>query len=924
MGELISIPRLDGGIGQQPPSQRPSNQVATCQNFLPSVAEGLVKRYGSELVCEVATADPNSISPPLSGTAYRLHAIERDGDERYLLIYGDSTIRIFDTEGNESTITDQSSGAAETYLDSNSASADDLRARTFADTTFLINKTVTLAAEVSDDYEVRRVFPNPSAVYSFTASANAYMRAESDDDVDQAGYFQYTLSGDTSLKYGRIDFPIITNEWSQPNAGRWDDTGGTYQPCGFTISYSRRRLTGFTGATWTTATNTLTKTGAFASYSFKNGDHIYITAGTGWTAGWYEITSRTSDDAIVVSGGPGADNADTAANDSDSKCRIGNEIEIGVDMSAETVTTMADIAAVFQRELRNAGAINACCCWVPAEGGGGQFQITAPYRSDHSKLYAPTAPTVTGVVNVTDTSGEPFYVGGSGHTITAGTGTLGANADTRPPESRWTKVAAPLQPDAAPDPTTMPITLVRTAADAFDLNLSTWDSRLDGDEFTNPIPDMFDGTNTLADIALHRNRFVLLAGEHLLFTRTNDLYDVFIEDTAEIADDDPIAVTIGGDSAVRGSSLAAFRKALKVFTESAVQFDVGTPESLTPTTVQVTIAGRVRTIDTEPGLTGNRLYFLASADDATALMEARYDDLAISLEPQNVSEHVPQLLSSTAKRIVSHEASGLTFVLPAVGDSIDVYRTSFLDQSRRQSAWTTIDFDNTIQIIDIAVLGDYLYLFTTAAGYEYVIERISLGREDAGTAPFTAHLDRREVLTGTLIGGTETEFTLSVAAQGSTINTYVEEDGTWGIADGNWKYGTAGGASTDDDIRIPGDLTGQSIILGRYFQSEFTLSRPYLRDERGQASLGDRLNIIEAVFSYLEAGEFDVVITETNFATRTVSFSATGTTDEEGEFPVYIQSELRTATVKVQDDSPKPLKITGVQFDADPSPMAVR
>jgi len=55
-----------------------------------------------------------------------------------------------------------------------------------------------------------------------------------------------------------------------------------------------------TGATWTEATRTLTQTGLFADYDFLSGDVFQLTSGTGATVAYYEIESRTSDDAIVL------------------------------------------------------------------------------------------------------------------------------------------------------------------------------------------------------------------------------------------------------------------------------------------------------------------------------------------------------------------------------------------------------------------------------------------------------------------------------------------------------------------------------------------------------------------------------------------------------------------------------------------------
>lgn len=61
-----------------------------------------------------------------------------------------------------------------------------------------------------------------------------------------------------------------------------------------------------TAATWTEATRTLTKTGLFAEYAFAAGDRVYISGGTGATAGTYLVESRTSANAIVLQTSIGA------------------------------------------------------------------------------------------------------------------------------------------------------------------------------------------------------------------------------------------------------------------------------------------------------------------------------------------------------------------------------------------------------------------------------------------------------------------------------------------------------------------------------------------------------------------------------------------------------------------------------------------
>lgn len=105
--------------------------------------------------------------------------------------------------------------------------------------------------------------------------------------------------------------------------------------------------------TWTEATKTLTKTAAFASYTFVRGDTFRVTAGADATQGFYPIKSKTSADAIVLDTSIGAAaNGDTdidgtldassIALPSDFRSLISLELDRNYPYSV-TLTTMADI-----------------------------------------------------------------------------------------------------------------------------------------------------------------------------------------------------------------------------------------------------------------------------------------------------------------------------------------------------------------------------------------------------------------------------------------------------------------------------------------------------------------------------------------------------------------------------------------------------
>lgn len=64
-------------------------------------------------------------------------------------------------------------------------------------------------------------------------------------------------------------------------------------------------------ATWTAASSTLAQASAFTNYSWVTGDEITVTDGTGATTGTYKVASRTSANAIVLTGSIASGNLST-------------------------------------------------------------------------------------------------------------------------------------------------------------------------------------------------------------------------------------------------------------------------------------------------------------------------------------------------------------------------------------------------------------------------------------------------------------------------------------------------------------------------------------------------------------------------------------------------------------------------------------
>ena len=138
---VIRIPALFGGISQQPASVRHSNQVEDAINAVFSVADGVSKRPGSNYVAQ-ATGLTN-------GGDYRVHEIVRDHQERYLVIYGEGDLKVFELldDGTALEATVNLTTDASNYIAANSASSGDLRLVTIADYTIIVNTTVSTSGD---------------------------------------------------------------------------------------------------------------------------------------------------------------------------------------------------------------------------------------------------------------------------------------------------------------------------------------------------------------------------------------------------------------------------------------------------------------------------------------------------------------------------------------------------------------------------------------------------------------------------------------------------------------------------------------------------------------------------------------------------------------------------------------------------------
>lgn len=167
-----TIPNLANGVSQQAPSVRLNSQAEEQVNGFSSVISGLRKRPPTELL---STLIPSGVT----STNYFIHTINRDVNERYIVLADNNTLRVFGFDGTEYTVNTPSGTG---YLSTGTPETD-FKAVTIADYTFILNKTVTVQSLPSTSTSA-----HPEAIVHCRQGNYATDYKIFIDDVEEASY----------------------------------------------------------------------------------------------------------------------------------------------------------------------------------------------------------------------------------------------------------------------------------------------------------------------------------------------------------------------------------------------------------------------------------------------------------------------------------------------------------------------------------------------------------------------------------------------------------------------------------------------------------------------------------------------------------------------------------------------------------------
>jgi hypothetical protein len=137
-----SVPNLAQGVSQQPDNLRYPGQCDEQINAWATVVEGLVKRPHTSYIKNVDTSQPSNLFT---------HFVKRDETNQYVInVSVGGSVSAFNLSLGTS-ISVYTTSIAQSYLSGITNPAQELRALTVADYTFLVNKSKTVAVNTDED-----------------------------------------------------------------------------------------------------------------------------------------------------------------------------------------------------------------------------------------------------------------------------------------------------------------------------------------------------------------------------------------------------------------------------------------------------------------------------------------------------------------------------------------------------------------------------------------------------------------------------------------------------------------------------------------------------------------------------------------------------------------------------------------------------
>jgi hypothetical protein len=410
----------------------------------------------------------------------------------------------------------------------------------------------------------------------------------------------------------------------------------------------------------------------------------------------------------------------------------------------------------------------------------------------------------------------------------------------------------------------------------FEFSSITFDSRVIGDDNTNPFPSFLD--KKINDIFFYKGRLGFLSDENVILSEVNEYFNFFRTTVRALIDSDPIDVSASHTNVAILNAAVAYEENLVLFSERD-QFVLQGSPTLTPKTASIvrkTAFENYRNL--EPVLAGHGVLFGYKDGPFSGLRELTQSDIGDGTYSSfQLTAHVPHYLKGQIKSIAASTLSN-TAVLLTDDDlgKLYIYKWHESGGKKLQSAWCTYTFEGAT-IRSANWFEDVLYLTIQYADGLYIEKMVVDPNPKDDYSTFKVLLDRRineaQLVSAVYAPDFTTILTLPydivdtasmrVVTRSTSANQATAQGFNYPLDPVTSFDVTTPGAHK---IILPGNMTATPLWIGSVVPMEVTLSKLSFK-ERGAE--GSETRVLAAVnkilfgnLSFHNTGYFEVETTD--------------------------------------------------------------
>lgn len=900
------------GISQQPPTLRDPEQLDEQLNGYSSEAGGLQKRPPTMLVSSLARKLTKNTKP-------LVHFIDRDSNEKYIVLFTGDDIKVYDLQGNEKQINFAEGTKSYIYTEKPRYT---LKAITIADYTFICNtfQHTKMSDKVDNNsWDTQGLLVNIKngqygRTYKIVINGETVASYETPDGSDKS----HTKMINTDAIVEQLATQAVDKNFMVTKGSSW-------------LYLKKTEIVTETGETISTLPST-TPSQQEDRFKALKADYLGTYFGTLLVKVVPSTVSRDVNKVIVTV--PKRELFDTYSGDGG----VYKEKDKDIESYNKTISEVERCQKGGWKVTKSTGTLPVYVLTDLTEQTVEAEVYTLEYvekteTPPHSFVKSLINNAVVydgynnqaafGIIKSTQRFTNLPASAPDGFTVKI-TGEKGSNTDDYyvryDTETQvWRECVRPGLKNHIKN-STMPHVLVREADGTFTFKEAEWEAREAGDEDSNPLPSFID--NTINDIFYHRNRLGFLSGENVILTRSADFFNFWMASAMEVQDTDPIDLAVSDNKIATLYHAVPFDAELILFSKDA-QFALRSDNVLTPRDAYLTppVTHFGCSLKATPVNAGRNIYFLAERSEYSTVREFFVAaDNTDSKDAQDITSHVPSYLPNGTYKIAPSSVENiLMFLTEGDEESMYVYKYLFIDSVRQQASWSRWSLGGTIY--GASFIEDSLYIVVERNDY-LCLERVSFtfNTEDLPSEPYRVLLDCKQEVTVPEGGYNELKDETTINVK-SFYNEIYEPAKKYAIVTDD---GTFEEVNADGTVVLNGDYTGKKIVCGLIYNFRIALSTIYIKTEgeRGvQALLEGRLQLRQLWFNYANSGYFKVKVEV--FDKDTYEYTHTGrtlgTSDSilgklmfsTGKFTVPIQSLNTNCKIIVESDAPAPLALIG-------------